>query len=76
MYLDQTKCNVKHFCKWLLTIHIKQLPHFKLYLFECCCLVVSEILPFEKQSGKFYFYSLRYSGSSLSGHSSAGFLRQ
>ena len=70
MHLDQTKSNVKHLCKWLLTISIKHLAHFKLYLFECCCLVVNEIPPFKIQSGKFHFHSLHYSGSSLSGRSS------
>ena len=51
----------------------KTLPHFKLYLSECCCFVVNEIQQFKKQSEKFYFH---YFGSSLSGRSSAGFLGQ
>ena len=73
VHLDWTKSSVKHLCQWLLTIGIKHLPHFKLYLSECCCFVVNEIQQFKKQSEKFYFH---YSGSSLSGRSSAGFLGQ
>ena len=64
VHLDWTKSSVKHLSQWLLTIGIKHLPHFKLYLSECCCFVVNEIHQFKKKSEKFYFH---HSGSSLSG---------